>query len=275
MTLNTLSFTFVKPIGLRVEGITIGRGGGYVTTNTVVGNGAGQSNTTGVGNTFIGYQAGQGNTTAGNNIFLGYQSGYFTTSGSANIAIGATNLLTNTTGTQNIAIGGQQVLSSTTVSSANIAIGFQSFSNLTAGSSNTLLGNQAGRNIADGVTALTSTDNSIYIGVATKALANSQTNQIVIGYSTTGLGSNTTVIGNSSTTLTALYGSLITGGTSVNASAQLQVDSTTKGFLPPRMTAAQRTAIGTPATGLIVYQTDGVEGLWLNTSTGWKTLTVV
>jgi hypothetical protein len=64
-------------------------------------------------------------------------------------------------------------------------------------------------------------------------------------------------------------------GASINASARLQVDSTTQGFLPPRMTLAQRTAIASPATGLIVYQTDGVEGLWLRTSTGWVELTVV
>jgi hypothetical protein len=67
----------------------------------------------------------------------------------------------------------------------------------------------------------------------------------------------------------------IGANTSINASAILDITSTTKGFLPPRMTLAQRTAIGTPATGLIVYQTDGVEGLWLNTSTGWRELTVV
>lgn len=40
------------------------------------------------------------------------------------------------------------------------------------------------------------------------------------------------------------------------ASAVLQADSTTKGFLPPRMTTAQRTAIAAPATGLMVYDTD-------------------
>ena len=44
----------------------------------------------------------------------------------------------------------------------------------------------------------------------------------------------------------------IVGGTSINASAVLQADSTTQGFLPPRMTAAQRTAIASPETGLIV-----------------------
>jgi hypothetical protein len=39
---------------------------------------------------------------------------------------------------------------------------------------------------------------------------------------------------------------------SLNASAVLQADSTTKGFLPPRMTTTQRDAIATsPATGLV------------------------
>jgi hypothetical protein len=45
------------------------------------------------------------------------------------------------------------------------------------------------------------------------------------------------------------------GLSSVNASAQLQVDSTTRGFLPPRMTTTQKLAIGTPAAGLMVYDT--------------------
>jgi hypothetical protein len=52
-------------------------------------------------------------------------------------------------------------------------------------------------------------------------------------------------------------GTLI-GGTSrtdINDSAQLDVISTTKGFLPPRMTTTQRNAIASPAAGLIVYDT--------------------
>jgi hypothetical protein len=39
-------------------------------------------------------------------------------------------------------------------------------------------------------------------------------------------------------------------------SAVLELESTTKGFLLPRMTAAQMTAIAAPATGLAVYNTD-------------------
>ena len=39
------------------------------------------------------------------------------------------------------------------------------------------------------------------------------------------------------------------------ASAQLEVASTTKGFLPPRLTTTQRDAIASPAVGLVVYNT--------------------
>jgi hypothetical protein len=44
-------------------------------------------------------------------------------------------------------------------------------------------------------------------------------------------------------------------GTTANAAALLDVSSTTKGFLPPRMTGAQRDAISTPPAGLMVYNT--------------------
>ncbi len=47
-----------------------------------------------------------------------------------------------------------------------------------------------------------------------------------------------------------------TDGSAPNNSAMLDVSSTTKGFLPPRMTTAQRSLIPTPAEGLIIYNTD-------------------
>jgi len=66
---------------------------------------------------------------------------------------------------------------------------------------------------------------------------------------------------------------ITTNGLGINAqpvaSAALQADSTTQGFLPPRMTNAQRVAIVNPAVGLMVYCTDAVEGLYINKSTGW------
>ncbi|MFY7885358.1 MAG: beta strand repeat-containing protein, partial [Dolichospermum sp.] len=51
------------------------------------------------------------------------------------------------------------------------------------------------------------------------------------------------------------------------ASAVLQANSTTAGFLPPRMTGAQAEAIATPATGLLVYANNG-NGTTI-TTTGW------
>jgi hypothetical protein len=62
------------------------------------------------------------------------------------------------------------------------------------------------------------------------------------------------------------------GGTTEYASSLLSMDSTTKGFLPPRMTAAQKNAIASPSTGLVIYQTDSTEGLYQYKSTGWSLL---
>jgi hypothetical protein len=59
----------------------------------------------------------------------------------------------------------------------------------------------------------------------------------------------------------------------VTTSSILDVKSTTRGFLPPRMTTAQRTAISSPAAGLIVYDTS-INKLYLYT-TGWEQVTSV
>lgn len=59
------------------------------------------------------------------------------------------------------------------------------------------------------------------------------------------------------------------GAASADASAVLEVASTSKGFLFPRMTETQRGNISSPATGLMVYQTDGDEGIYIKKSFGW------
>ena len=56
------------------------------------------------------------------------------------------------------------------------------------------------------------------------------------------------------------------------ASSVLDVKSITKGFLAPRMTAAQRIAITSPADGLLVYQTDGVKGFYFYNASAWTIL---
>lgn len=61
-----------------------------------------------------------------------------------------------------------------------------------------------------------------------------------------------------------------TDGTDPDASSILDVKSTGKGLLIPRMTKAQRDAIANPANGLLIFQTDNTPGLYtFNTSIGW------
>jgi hypothetical protein len=64
-------------------------------------------------------------------------------------------------------------------------------------------------------------------------------------------------------------GGVAIGGGVLNASAILDVASTSKGVIFPRMTQAQRSAIVSPATGLIVYCTDAPEGLFIKKSGTW------
>ena len=44
--------------------------------------------------------------------------------------------------------------------------------------------------------------------------------------------------------------------TTMNAASLLELESTSQGFLPPRLTYAQKTAIATPPAGLQVWCTD-------------------
>lgn len=54
---------------------------------------------------------------------------------------------------------------------------------------------------------------------------------------------------------TTTQGAVVVGGTSAATSSLVDIQSTTRGFLPPRMTTAQRTAIASPAAGLVVFDT--------------------
>ncbi len=67
----------------------------------------------------------------------------------------------------------------------------------------------------------------------------------------------TNVTGLTNIALRATSGSVLIGGTTLtNASSLLDLQSTTKAFLPPRMTSTQRDAISVPSAGMIVFNTD-------------------
>ena len=71
-------------------------------------------------------------------------------------------------------------------------------------------------------------------------------------------------------------GELTVGTNAIQTSAIMEVSSTSKGFLPPRMTQVERNAISTPAAGLIVWCTNcGTNGsLSAYDGTGWANLSL-
>ena len=73
-------------------------------------------------------------------------------------------------------------------------------------------------------------------------------------------------------TFNYIVNSLMIGTDTQETSAALAVSSTTQGFLLPRMTAAQRGDIASPATGLMVYQTDATAGIYVYNGSSWDAL---
>ena len=64
-------------------------------------------------------------------------------------------------------------------------------------------------------------------------------------------------------------GSIGMGTSSPDASSKLDITSTTQGFLMPRMTMAQRDLIPSPATGLLIFQTNNTPGFYYYDGAAW------
>jgi hypothetical protein len=67
-------------------------------------------------------------------------------------------------------------------------------------------------------------------------------------------------------------GKICVGGNPAASTAMLEMQSTTKGLLPPRMTTTQKNAISSPAEGLIVYDLT-LHKLSIYTGSVWETIT--
>lgn len=149
----------------------------------------------------------------GFNLFLGENAGNLTTGstatstshGSRNVALGREVMLSITQGYRNVGVG-DVTMRSITTGAQNVAIGNEALYSITTSNNNVAIGNMAGRYLADGSTANTDSGTSIYIGASTKANAATMANEIVIGYNAIGNGSNTSTLGNTSTTNNYIYG---------------------------------------------------------------------
>jgi hypothetical protein len=175
------------------------------TSATTIGDGILADDSFGVYNTgkgdstFFGYEAGLNDDGTNNaNVFVGYRTGKFNTTGFGNSFYGIFSGLSNTTGSGN-AFFGYNAGGNNTNQNDNSYFGHLAGVSIVTGQNNCFFGKSAGMYVT-GDFSLTSADNSVFIGMNSRAKASLQTNQIVIGYDTTGEGSNTILIGNTSIT---------------------------------------------------------------------------
>ena len=155
-------------------GLTVGTGGGGVTSNTAVGYQTLYSNTNGSKNTSVGNLSMNSNTTGTNNTVLGESALKLNSTGDENVAIGSYSLYNNTN-SNNVAVG-YLSLNSNTTGSQNVAVGPQSLLNTIAGTNNTAIGYNAGCTgdcsftTAIGYNAAPTANNQIMMGTSADAV---------------------------------------------------------------------------------------------------------
>jgi hypothetical protein len=207
-------------------GLNIWIGGGGLSStsasayNISLGANALLSNTSGEFNAAVGAEALQNNTTGFRNMAFGSQALKTNTTGNRNMAIGQSALETSNS-SDNAAVGSQTLILLTS-GGRNVGIGSNALFYATTGSSNVAVGCEAGKFITGGGNNVTS-GTSIYLGDDTRASANGNSNEIVIGHNANGLGSNTATLGNSSITKTFLRGNTMVNTTTDNGVDKLQV----------------------------------------------------
>jgi hypothetical protein len=214
-----------------------------------------------------------GDTNNTSNTFIGFDAGNAALTGSTNdsIGIGQYSLSGASGMTGTIAIG-RNCYSGTFVGNGNVAIGYSTATaignNNFANIYNTIIGAYAGGNLISGALLQGATQCTL-IGADIRLPSNNQTNTNVFGTTAQGLGSNTTAIGNASIIQTTIRGAVTIGTDTLDTTAMLNVTSTTKGFLLPRMTTTQINAIVTPTDGLMAYNTTINHMCCYQAGTGW------
>ena len=265
---------------LTVNGITLGKGAGNISTNTASGYQTLNSNTTGSGNIASGYQALYSNTTGSQNLASGFNALRANTTGNQNTASGYNTLRTNTTGNYNTAYGFQSLYANTSGNS-NIGSGYQALFSNTTGNNNIAMGQDAlysnttgSQNIAIGKEALRTNTTGTYntaIGFSADVATNNLSNATAIGNGAIVAASNTIQLGNTSVTDVKTSGT-ITAGTvtypSTHGTANQVLSTTGSGTLTWTTPTAYVPYTGaTGAVNLGAYDLT-VNGITLGTGAG-------
>ena len=223
---NNFSVTQTFQTDITVNGMVVGLGGGNHLENAAVGAGALGLCVDGLENAAFGSGALSTLDNGSQNVAFGQWSLLNLTGGNANTAIGKAAMVNAENAEGNIAIGGNSLSAlidgtfnvaigesclSSGECSGNVANGRYALKNLLTGDNNVALGYEAGRRRGLASLTLTSATESILIGNSARASNSGLTREIVIGSNAVGLGSETTVIGVSTTLGNRIFGVASTG----------------------------------------------------------------
>jgi hypothetical protein len=231
-----------------------GGGSSGANNSNFFGNGAGSTSTSASNSNFFGLNSGSQATNANNSNFFGRQAGLYAANATYSNFFGTNAGLNATGATYSNFFGTNAGLNATGASYSNF-FGFQT---------------------GDSLTFKITGTNNIIIGTNITTPTASSNNTMNLGGILFGTNTYSTITGNPSA-IAQTTGQIGINITTPAASAALDITSTIAGFLPPRMTATQASAITSPAEGLMVYVTNTsatftAKGWWGYDGAAWQKL---
>jgi len=216
-TINTngsIQKNYVTFLDAAAGNLSLGSSAGSVATgssNTFIGQEAGNAMANGARNTFVGSSTGMKQTTATDNTFIGATAGILNAAGSGNTFVGSQAGYSNTSGNQNTFMGMNTGIANTS-GSCNTLLGRGAGGSQTTDNNNTFVGYFAG------VMAMGSAQNT-FVGSLAGDSTTTGSNNTCLGYNagnTITTGSNNIVLGSNAVTSTALGNGQVVVGASTN-----------------------------------------------------------